>query len=82
MLTVLFATRNRARILPDVLESFCHLQSPPSGWKLVVVDNGSTDDTPPVIASFANRLPLQYASEPTLGKNFALNTGVALVEGI
>src|SRR5579859_3762482 len=81
MLTVLLATRNRARILPDVLESFCHLQSPPSGWRLVIVDNGSTDRTAEVISSFADRLPLQYTLEPKLGKNFALNTGITLVEG-
>ncbi len=51
------------------------------GWKLVVVDNGSTDETATVIADFANRLPLQSAAEPTPGKNAALNTGLALAEG-
>jgi L-malate glycosyltransferase len=81
MLTVLFATRNRARILRDVLETFCRLESPPSGWKLVVVDNGSTDNTLSVLAAFANRLPLQCVSEPTPGKNAALNTGLAMIEG-
>jgi glycosyltransferase involved in cell wall biosynthesis len=81
MLTVLFATRNRSGILRNVLESFCHLQSPPSGWKLVIVDNGSTDETAQVIASFAKRLPLHSVLEPKLGKNSALNTGLGLVEG-
>jgi L-malate glycosyltransferase len=81
MLTVLLATRNRARILGDVLEAYCHLQEPSSGWKLVIVDNGSTDQTAKVLASFANRLPLYTVREPKLGKNNALNTGLALVEG-
>ena len=81
MLTVLLATRNRAKLLGDVLESYGHLQVPSSGWKLVVVDNGSTDDTAKVVASFAGRLPLHLVSEPKLGKNFALNTGLALLEG-
>jgi L-malate glycosyltransferase len=81
MLTVLLATRNRARILQDVLESFCRLQEPPSGWKLVLVDNGSVDRTAEVVASFVNRLPLHCATEPKPGKNFALNTGLELVEG-
>jgi L-malate glycosyltransferase len=81
VLTVLFATRNRAGILRDVLEAFCQLQSPPSGWKLVVVDNGCTDQTAQVIASFADRLPLRYVLEPRIGKNFALNTGLGLLEG-
>jgi glycosyltransferase involved in cell wall biosynthesis len=81
VLTVLLATRNRSRVFTSVLESFCQLRSPSSGWKLVVVDNGSTDQTSQVIASFANRLPLQSRREPKLGKNFALNAGLALVEG-
>ena len=81
MLTVLFATRNRAHILRAVLEKYCRLESPSSGWKLVVVDNGSTDETAQVIASFVNRLPLHVLAEPKLGKNFALNTGLGLVEG-
>lgn len=81
MLTVLFATRNRATLLRDVLESYCQLTPPASGWKIVVVDNGSTDSTSQVLTSFVGRLPLQSTIEPKLGKNFALNTGLELVEG-
>jgi glycosyltransferase involved in cell wall biosynthesis len=81
MLTVLLATKNRAGILRNVLEAYCHLQPPPSGWKLVVVDNGSKDETGQVIASFTNRLPVQSVHEPKSGKNVALNTGLGLVEG-
>ena len=81
MLTVLLATRNRAPILRQTLETFCRLQSPPSGWKLVIVDNGSTDQTPTVLTSFANRLPMHSVCEPTSGKNSALNTGLSLAEG-
>jgi glycosyltransferase involved in cell wall biosynthesis len=81
MLTVLFATRNRAQILREVLDAFCQLQAPPTGWKLIVVDNGSTDGTPQVLASFANRLPLTFLFEPRLGKNFALNTGLDSSQG-
>jgi glycosyltransferase involved in cell wall biosynthesis len=81
MLTVLLATRNRAQILRDVLDAYRHLQAPSSGWKMVVVDNGSTDQTPQVLASFRDRLPLHSVRETKLGKNFALNTGLGLVEG-
>jgi len=81
MLTVLFATRNRAKILHNVLEAYCNLISPSGGWSLVVVDNGSTDQTPEVITLFRNRLPLHCISEPKLGKNRALNAGLRLIEG-
>lgn len=81
MLTVLLATRNRSAILRETLEAFCRLQEPSSGWKMVVADNGSTDQTAAVLASFADRLPLHIVSEPIAGKNSALNAGLALVEG-
>jgi L-malate glycosyltransferase len=81
VLTVLLATRNRSRVFKLVLESFCRLRPPASGWKLLIVDNGSTDQTPQIIASFTNRLPLRALTEPTLGKNFALNAGLSHAEG-
>ncbi len=81
MLTVVLATRNRAATLRETLEDFCRIQEPASGWKLVIVDNGSTDETPAVLASFSSRLPLKTAYEPTGGKNSALNTGLGFVEG-
>ena len=81
MLTVLMATYNGSRTLPLVLDAHCKLDSPRGGWKLVIVDNGSTDDTKKIIASFTSRLPLSYIFEPRVGKNVALNTGLASVEG-
>ncbi len=81
MLTVILATRNRERLLKDVLEAYCLLQAPSGGWRLVVVDNDSTDQTARMVATFADRLPIRFLLEPKLGKNFALNTGLALLEG-
>ena len=81
MLTVLIATRNGAKTLPLVLDAFTGLKSPTSGWKLVVVDNGSTDNTGEIVKSFQERLPITYAYEGAPGKNSALNTGLKLIEG-
>lgn len=81
MLTVLFATRNGARWLPRVLEAFAALQPPPGGWKLIAVENGSTDGTPAVLDSFRSRLPLTVLRAPAPGKNRALNLGLAQAQG-
>lgn len=81
MLTVLIATRNGAATLPVVLERYCALTVPLGGWKLVVVDNGSTDRTREIIASFADRLPITYIFENSNGKNAAVNTGLRFVSG-
>jgi len=80
-LTVLLATRNRASTLETVLRTYCDLASPPGGWDMVVVDNGSSDRTAEVIRSFRDRLPITYAFEGKPGKNAALNTGLAFVTG-
>lgn len=68
-------------MLREVLEAYRRLQEPSEGWKVVVVDNGSTDETANVLASFKNLLPLETISEPKSGKNQALNTGLKLLEG-
>jgi glycosyltransferase involved in cell wall biosynthesis len=81
MLTVLIASRNGGKTLPRVLESFCALQQPKGDWKLVIIDNNSSDHTKEVVFAFLNRLPLVYLFEPTLGKNAALNRGLGEVEG-
>jgi len=81
MLTVLIATRNGAKTLPAVLETYGTLESPPGGWKIVLVDNGSTDGSREIIGSFQDRLPLTYVFEPRPGKNAALNSGLPFVAG-
>jgi len=81
MITVLMATHNGARTLPEVLDAYCKLDSPDGGWKLVIVDNGSTDRTKEIITSFRSRLPLTYVFEPALGKSTALNTGLRNITG-
>jgi glycosyltransferase involved in cell wall biosynthesis len=81
MLTVLLATRNRAELLRSVLNAYTKLLEPSGGWKLVIVNNGSTDKTAEVLTSFQGELPVRWLSEPKLGKNFALNTGLGAVEG-
>jgi L-malate glycosyltransferase len=81
MLTVLMATYNGGSTLPEVLNAYCKLDSPDGGWKLVVVDNGSTDSTKEIITSFRSRLPLTYIFEPILGKSAALNTGLLSITG-
>ncbi len=81
MLTVFLATRNRSDILRQVLDCFRCLQNPVGGWKLVVVDNGSRDDTRQMLATFERRLPLHWFTVADPGKNIALNAGLELLEG-
>jgi glucosyl-dolichyl phosphate glucuronosyltransferase len=81
MLTVLMATHNGTDTLGQTLEGFCALCPPPGGWKLLVVNNASTDGTEKLALGFRDRLPLEYLVEPRLGKPYALNKGLDHVEG-
>ena len=81
MITVVFATRDRAESVNRMLESLVALEVPEGGWKLVVVDNGSRDATLSVLQRYANALPVTVLSEPLAGKNRALNKAIVHLEG-
>ena len=75
-ITVGLITRNRAGDLVNALASLLiQLRAPD---EVVVVDNGSTDGTRDVVASFADRLPIVYAhlDEPSIpgARNLVLET--------
>lgn len=80
--SVVICTRNRARQLAEVLDSATQLEIPEGlRWELLVVDNGSSDDTEAVIRGFAGRLPVRYAREDTPGLSNARNQGVRSARG-
>ncbi len=75
-ITVLFASFNGEYVLPRTLEGYVAQSSVPFSWKLVIVDNASTDGTAGILEQFASRLPLQRLHEAQPGKNRALNRGL------
>jgi glycosyltransferase involved in cell wall biosynthesis len=81
MMTVLIATYNGSETLSDVLNAYRQLHQPEGGWKLVIIDNGSTDATKEIICSFTDRLPLTYLFEPMPGRNVALNAALSTISG-
>lgn len=81
MIDVIMATRNGTGTLERTLGSFAELNSPPGGWRLIVVDNGSDDGTSTVLDEFAARLPMSVLFEPRPGKNRALNAALPFIEG-
>jgi L-malate glycosyltransferase len=80
-LTVLFATRNGEHVLPRTLEAYCRVEEPSHAWKIVIVDNGSSDLTPSILTSFKKHLPLETIRHPVAGKSRALNSGLSALEG-
>jgi glycosyltransferase involved in cell wall biosynthesis len=81
-LSVLVCTRNRALSLNQFLLSATSLTIPPeTDWELLIVDNGSTDNTAEIIASFVDRLPVKRLWQPQAGLSNARNLGISHATG-
>src|ERR1017187_6698685 len=84
-LSVVVATRNRAYAIAECLGSIAAAiaHAAPLDAEIVVVDNGSTDDTAAVIKAWASAspVPVQLLSEPRQGKGRALNCALRAAQG-
>lgn len=75
-ISVIVPTRNRAVSLAETLTALRGARRDGLSVEVVVVSNGSEDDTPAVAASFASEMPLRYLEEPRTGKAHALNRAI------
>lgn len=77
LVSVIICTRNRSASLARTLDSIVKAATRVTeSWELLVVDNGSTDDTADTIVAFADRLPVRRVFEATPGLSNARNAGV------
>lgn len=82
LVTVAIPTHNRAGPLRGVLEGLARQDFPAARFEVLVVDNGSTDDTPRVVAEFAGARPApRRVPEPRQGLDFARNRALAEARG-
>ena len=80
LVSVIVPTYNRVDCLLDALE--CVRLQTHADWELIVVDDGSTDDTATRVAEkFAGDARLRYIYQPNAGVSHARNTGLAAVGG-
>jgi glycosyltransferase involved in cell wall biosynthesis len=75
--SLVIATFNHGRLLPEALDSA--IGQTLEGVEIVVVDDGSTDDTPAVLARYGDRIRVVHQSNRGLAA--ARNTGLAAVRG-
>jgi GT2 family glycosyltransferase len=82
-LSVVLPTRNRAGVLLHTLERLGAQTPPPGGFEIVVVDNGSTDETPETLreAQAQSSVALHALREPRPGPAAARNAGVRRASG-
>lgn len=81
-ISLVICTRNRAAQLGPCLQYVSALRYD-GAWELVVVDNGSSDNTAEVIKSFAATaaFPVRYVLQPVKGLGNARNAGIAAASG-
>lgn len=79
--SALVCTYNRARLLERTLESLVAQTRSAPGFEVVVVDDGSTDDTRELVASFTGRIDLRYAYQRNSGVASARNHALFLARG-
>lgn len=76
LVTVVITTYNHGRFLPDAIHSV--LQQDHTQVELIVVDDGSTDNTPQLIQQYAS---VKYLPQTNQGLAAARNTGLAHATG-
>lgn len=78
LLSIILPTHNRATLLPRSINSV--LAQTDQQWELIVVDDGSTDNTRAVVTGFADER-IRYVHQENRQLNGARNTGVANARG-
>lgn len=78
--TILTPTYNRGHLLPKLYDSLCAQTNKDFCW--MIVDDGSTDDTPRLIKKIAATAPFRVIdiSKKNGGKHTAVNLGVKKIE--
>ena len=77
--SVVMAAKNYARFLPEAVESV--FAQTFANWELLIVDDGSTDDTPAAVRPYLADPRVRYFRSDTLGQPRAKNLGIALGRG-
>ncbi len=76
--SIVVPTRNQSAFITDTLESVLRQGYP--NLELIVVDGGSTDDTPEILRRYS-RYITHVISEPDSGQSNAINKGFAAATG-
>ena len=75
-ISVIICTLNRAESLRRTLACLDHADRDGLRAEVLVVDNGSDDDTAEIVQGFPGSLRVRYIREPERGKCHALNRGL------
>jgi glycosyltransferase involved in cell wall biosynthesis len=75
MISIIIPTYNRAHLIARAIESVQNQHF--KKWELIIVDDGSTDDTEPLVRSFQTDDRIKYLLKKNSGAADSRNVGVA-----
>lgn len=79
--SVVIAVRNEAGQIEKRLKNLCAQDYPPEKMEVLVVSDGSVDNTDTIIESFSDKRVRLIKMEQSAGKAVAVNAGVAAASG-
>lgn len=79
LVTIIVPSYNHARYIEACIRSVLAQTYEPI--ELIVLDDGSTDDSPRILASLAHRHGFHFEAQPNMGLARTLNKGIALSRG-
>jgi glycosyltransferase involved in cell wall biosynthesis len=83
-MSIVVPTHNRASLLRDCVESLLTQDFPNDRYEVIVVDDGSVDETPEIVAASRAKISsprLSYLRPDTRGSNVARNAGIQAAAG-
>lgn len=80
-ISALLTTRNRSHLLPRVLEGLATQTLDRTRFEIIVVDDGSTDETPELLQAWQERLPMRVVRQNHAGLAAAKNLGIFVAIG-
>lgn len=75
-ISALLTTYNRASLLPRVLEGLVRQSLQHARFEVIAIDDGSTDETPQILAAWQDRLPMRIVRQNQAGLAAAKNLGL------
>ena len=81
--SIIVAAYNVAEYLEECVESLVNQNFPNSEYEVLIVDDGSKDNTKDVVSSFVKegKINIHYVQQENGGKHRAINNGVGLATG-
>jgi glycosyltransferase involved in cell wall biosynthesis len=79
--SIIIPTLNYANYLPKAVASIFETTEISYSTEVIIVDDGSTDDTKEVVAFLSKQYPIIYIIQPPSGKSVATKKGIEIAKG-